>query len=137
MQSANHYTTDQVVCPSSLKKNVFTSSALDNIDHNPSSITAQGSLHGTGISLFQHPTSSKPGVNREKSCIDLCSTKTLRLLPELYTNVRPMNAFKKEPDISSYAEVNIEPTTTSVNSELEKENRYELNFISQTIFPVI
>ena len=130
------YETDQVVCPPSLKKNVFTTSALDNIDHNPSSTTAQGSLHGTGISLFQHPTSSQPGVNREKLCIDLCSTKILRLLPEIYTNVRPVNAFNKEPDMSSYAEVNIEPST-SVNSELEKENRYELIFINQTMFSVI
>ena len=95
------YETDQVVCPPSLKKNVFTTSALDNIDHNPNSTTAEGSLHGTGISLFQHPTSSQHGVNREKLCIDLCSTKILRLLPEIYTNVRPVNAFNKEPDMSS------------------------------------
>ena len=130
------YETDKVVCCPSLKKNMFTTSALDNIDHNPSSTTEQGSLHGMGISLFQHPTSSEPGVKRENSCIDLFSTKMLRLFLEVYTNVRPVNKFNKEQDISSYAEVNMEPSP-SVNSELEKENRYELIFISQTMFPVI
>ena len=34
---------------------IFTTATVDNIDHNPSSMTATGSFHGTGISLFQHP----------------------------------------------------------------------------------
>ena len=34
------FQTEQVVCPSILKSNVFTTSAVDNIDHNPSSTTA-------------------------------------------------------------------------------------------------
>ena len=40
------------------KKTLFTTSAYDNIDHNPSSITAKESFHGTGISVFQHPDSN-------------------------------------------------------------------------------
>ena len=49
------YESEGVVCPPKLK-NVFTTAAVDNIDHNPSSTTAQGAFHGTGISLFQHPS---------------------------------------------------------------------------------
>lgn len=37
-----------VVCPSQLRKRIFTVATLDNIDHNPSSTTAKGSFHGTG-----------------------------------------------------------------------------------------
>lgn len=48
------YESEGVVCPPKLKKKVFTTAAVDNIDHNPSSSTAQGAFHGTGISLFQH-----------------------------------------------------------------------------------
>ena len=44
---------DDVVCPSQLRKNLFTVGTLDNIDHNLTSTTAQGSFHGTGISVFQ------------------------------------------------------------------------------------
>ena len=36
----------------------------DNIDHNSSSNTALGALHGTAISLFQHPCHTNPGEAR-------------------------------------------------------------------------
>ena len=38
-----------VVCPSQLRKGLFTVAAIDNIDHNPSSNTAKFSFHGTGM----------------------------------------------------------------------------------------
>ena len=44
---------DGVVCPAILQKGLFTTSAVDNIDHNPSATTATTSFHGTGISVFQ------------------------------------------------------------------------------------
>lgn len=47
---------DGVVCPPKLRRNLFTTGALDNIDHNPSATTAKDSFHGTAISLTQHPT---------------------------------------------------------------------------------
>ena len=45
-----------VVCPAKLQKGLFVVGALDNLDYNPSSTTAQDSFHGTGISVFQIPT---------------------------------------------------------------------------------
>ena len=44
------------VCPPSMRKGLFTTAQVDNIDHNPSSSTAITSFHGTAISVFQHPT---------------------------------------------------------------------------------
>ena len=58
------FESDGVVCPIRLRKAVFTTAAVDNIDHNPSSTTAHRSFHGTGISLFQHPTPRSPGEER-------------------------------------------------------------------------
>ena len=46
-----HYENEGVVCPPSLRKG---NSAVNNIDHNPSSTTARGSFHGTAISLTSH-----------------------------------------------------------------------------------
>ena len=43
---------------------VFTTAAIDNIDHNPSSTTAKESFYGTGVSLFQHPSFAGEGVDR-------------------------------------------------------------------------
>ena len=54
---------DDIVCPSQLRKNLFTVGALDNIDHNLTSTTAQGSFHGTGISVFQFPTVDNAVMN--------------------------------------------------------------------------
>jgi hypothetical protein len=44
---------------------VFTTAAVDNVDHNPSSTTSKSSFHGTGISIFQHPTDDNDGVERD------------------------------------------------------------------------
>ena len=45
---------NNAVCPLNLKKGVFTTAAVDNIDHNPTAASAKSSFHGTSISLFQH-----------------------------------------------------------------------------------
>ena len=53
-------------CQTKLLKGVFTTAAVDNIDHSPSSVTAQGAFDGTGISLFRHPTFDVPGEGSER-----------------------------------------------------------------------
>ena len=95
------FESEGVVCPPKLLKGVFTTAAVDNIDHNPSSVTAQGAFHGTGTSLFQHPTSDAPGEEREMVSIENQPSKTKRLarLPDSYTAVRPVILPKKEPDV--------------------------------------
>ena len=84
------FTEEGVVCPSVLRKGLFTTAALDNIDHNPSAKTAKSSLYGTGISLFQHPTYSIRGEQRELLHIaGTPATKNVPPMPETFTNVRP------------------------------------------------
>ena len=56
---------DGIVCPSHLRRGLYTVAALDNIDYNPSSTTAIGSFHGTGISIIQFPTRENPGISRQ------------------------------------------------------------------------
>ena len=55
---------DGVVCSPKLRKDVFTTAGIDNIDHNPCSTTASDSFHGTAISLVQHPTATNKGTER-------------------------------------------------------------------------
>ena len=82
---------DGVVCPSKLKKSLFTTGSVDNIDHNPSSRTAKNSFHGTAISLTEHPTNDFDGIDRNRVLInaDLPRRKTVSNLPEAYTNIQP------------------------------------------------
>ena len=62
--TCERFAEDGVVYPAFLRKGLFTVGALDNLDHNPSSTTSLTSFHGTGISLFQLPTKSRPGESR-------------------------------------------------------------------------
>ena len=49
------YLEEVLVCPPVLQKGLLTTAAIDTIDHNPSSTTANSSFHGTSNSIFQHP----------------------------------------------------------------------------------
>ena len=53
-QVSMEYQANGLVYPVDLKKNGFTTAAIDNLYHNPSSATAESSSHGTTISVFQH-----------------------------------------------------------------------------------
>ena len=85
----NQYVEDGVVCPPTLRKGLFTCSAVDNIDHNPTSSTGQTSFHGTGISTFQHPSSTNGGELREGLKLGDKTVKRVPALPESCTNVKP------------------------------------------------
>ena len=55
---------DNIVCPQQRRKKNVTDGAIDNLDHNSSSATPQGSIHGTEISIIQHPTTENQGEIR-------------------------------------------------------------------------
>ena len=61
----DHFKSVGVDCPLSLQSGFFTVGAIDNLDHDPSSTMAQGSFHGTGISLFQFPNQASNASNQQ------------------------------------------------------------------------
>ena len=107
------YKEEGVVAPLNLCKGIFTTSAVDNIDHNPSSTTAIGSLHGTGISLFQHPTAENPGRKRAAPIISGTEHKKLLPLPETYTSISPVQQWKKEPAMPKRESISCEQFTAT------------------------
>ena len=70
--------------------------AIDNIDHNPSSSTAQASFHGTSISIFQYPKKSEIQPCFEYHTPDI-SYQGMPTLPESYTQLLPTKYLKPEP----------------------------------------
>jgi hypothetical protein len=94
---------EKLVCPTNLRKRLFTTAAIDSIDHNPSSTTASDSFHGTGISLFQHVSTDCPGIDREIVVLEQSSstitTKTVSQLPDSYANVPPASLRQKDPPV--------------------------------------
>ncbi len=81
----NYFQKLDMVCPPHLRKGIYTVGAFDNIDHNPSSNTAQGSLHGSGISIFQFPTISNNGEKLESLSYLPLKTSKESVLPTMYT----------------------------------------------------
>ena len=94
---------EQVLCPTNLRKGLFTTAAIDNIDHNPSSTTTSDSFHGTGISLFQHVSTNCPGIDRQIVAIEqslpTITTKKISQLPDSYANVPPASFRHKDRPI--------------------------------------
>ena len=91
-----HFKETQTVCPPNLKRNVFTTAAVDNIDHNTSSTTAITSFHGKSISLIQHPNVEGEGVsNAIIKRRNLSAAKTIAPLPSSYTNILPLSSQKQ------------------------------------------
>ena len=103
-------TDESAVCPSKLRLHLFKTATVGNIDHNPTSTIAQDSFHGTGISLFQHPFGENHGATRAPIDIShaVSSSKLVCQLPEAYTEVAPVIAPAKHPQVSATT-VNIQP----------------------------
>ena len=80
------------VVPAKLCRGVFSTAAIDNIDHDPSSTYASSSFHGTGISIFQHPSNSQElnPIVADVSPSQQERTPKLSDLPEFYSNVPPV-----------------------------------------------
>ena len=85
--SCENFREKEAVVPANLRHGLFTVGALDNLDHNPSSTTAKGSFHGTGISLFQHPASSNLGEKQNDIRLPLVYIKKNYQLPDSFTTV--------------------------------------------------
>ena len=114
------YKEELVVCPSNLRNNLFTTSALDNIDHDPSSTTSEGSFHGTGISLFQHVTEVKKGTVCKRSGLSSESSK-LKRLPSVYADVRPITSYNSKPEHSTF--INLKLEEMSIEEQVSVENK--------------
>lgn len=96
----HQYQKEKAVCPQQLKCGLFTTAAVDNIDHNPSSTTSLKSFHGTGISLFQHPDNKFSGAKRCFMHENRGPNETkISYLPESYTTVPPVGLISRFPSL--------------------------------------
>ena len=127
------YHEENVVCPSNLRLGLFTTAAVDNIDHNPSSTTAKDSFHGTGISLFQHSTTELPGNTRENVTMSqtAANTKSVAELPVSYSQVAPAVLPNKTPPIPETTG-QLQEGESTVNRAMEREMIW-LEDVSDTI----
>ncbi|KAK5852481.1 hypothetical protein PBY51_023946 [Eleginops maclovinus] len=116
--TVNRYREDGVVFPQVLRRGLFTTTAMDNIDHNP---TATTSFHGTCISAFQHPTKDNQGEYREPVRLGEEKVKTVPELPDSFTNIRPAFFTKKKPSPPHSRPVQTDPDATLLGPQLAIE----------------
>ena len=122
----DHFKSVGVVCPLSLQRSLFTVGAIDNIDHNPSSTTAQGSFHGTGISLFQFPKQDSE-VNHQQAVqrVSLCSTRTASrdiTLPDAYSSAPSVSIKTSEVNVPSTGRTGVETSSgNQLSTAIEKQ----------------
>ncbi len=83
------------MCPRSILNGFFTTAAIDNIDHNPSSTTATDAFHGTSISIFQYPIADENRRYLELNCESNKCDQPLEL-PQYYTEVCPVKTTTAE-----------------------------------------
>lgn len=87
------YQMEQVVCPPTMRGKMFTTAAVNNINHSPSATTSKDSFHGTGISLVQHPICADDGIDRSiAKSRDHAGSKAVDHLPDYYTQVTPVDS---------------------------------------------
>ena len=65
-------------------RSLYTTAAVDNINHNPGATTAKVSFHYTGISVFQFRNSQATG---ESHIVPVVDDTACELLQEPYTNI--------------------------------------------------
>lgn len=107
------------VCPPVLRKGLFTTAAVDTIDHNSTATIASTSFHSTSISMFQHPSKENRGEQRVSPEITDSRTRKVPELPEHYTNIAPAY-FKKNPTPASVDEVSLpDPSLFQRNIRVE------------------
>lgn len=94
----NQYEVDGVACTPILRKGLFTTSAMDNIDHNPTATTANTSFHGTSISMFQHPTLNNGGEIWQPFHLWDNRANKVPEIPESFYNIQPAFFNKKNPE---------------------------------------
>ena len=124
---------ENVVCPTKLRDGLFTTSAIDNIDHNPSSRTAKASFHGTGISIFQHVTSENRGSARARSLLineNIPASKAVPTLPDFYTTIEQV-ALPKDATVPTINGGQVHEIRY-ITEALEDEHNW-LDFVNETV----
>lgn len=95
--TVNKYVEEGVVCPPVLRKGLFTTAVMDNIDHNPIATTATTSFHGTSISVFQHPSKENCGQERKQLKFGPEKVRSVPELPDAFTTISAASFATKNP----------------------------------------
>ena len=110
------YRLKETLCPDTLVGNLFTTAAIDNIDHNEKSSTSSSHFHGTSISVFQHYEKENITYNFSKAEYE---KEKKNEVPLYYNHIIPVNGVKILFLILTSNEYPKNITVNSVHDSLE------------------
>ena len=123
MNLCERFQTEDVVCPSHIRKGLFVVGAIDDIDHNTTSTSSLSSFHGTGISIIPFPDSVvNDDENNETTFPDIQSAIGKVQLPISYTTVPAVSLNVNKCQVP--AVICDENIGKSVNDAVEQENNW-------------
>lgn len=98
-----------VVSPGNLRHDLFTVTAVDNIDHATTSTTSKGpGFHGTGISVFQLPDNCTDGRKQTTGIsfndVKLNGLRSVPELPDFYAEVPDCILVREKPQFTARTE---------------------------------
>ena len=131
----DQYEDDGVVCPTVLREGLFTTGNLDNLDHNPTSTSAQTAFNGTALSLTQHITNKTTGIERHQNrpllSKETPKSKTIKPLMETYSQIPPATLPIDKPSPCK--------TTRKATSQSAKLHGvwWNADFLAQKGWPVV
>ena len=101
----DEYDRTGIVCPPNPNNGLYTSGNLDNIDHNPQSVTSNDAFHGTAIYVTQHVF--EDSVHTESACLNIQTTQSktvIKSLPEMYKDAPPvaLKTTTPRPNVHEY-----------------------------------
>ena len=120
-----------LVCPRNHEPNILTTAAIDNIDHNSTSSTAQNHFHGRSVSVFQHFTDKSHSQIQNSLPMELddCSSVPIEL-PHFYSDIKPMSKVKSDIPIQ------LTNTTKAYNNTFKNsfdENKHWLEAVRKSM----
>ena len=123
---SEHFDFGSGVSVPGLKKDAFTTAAVDNIDHNPSSATANDAFHGTAITLTQHRV-SEAAHKAEMECVQQLEmhSKSMKPLPSSYTTVPRVMSLPKMVCVPKCS-VSLPELSTGVNNAINDQYNWLL-----------
>jgi len=126
---SKHFDFDSGLILPSLNKDAFTTAAIDNIDHNPSSAYSTDAFHGTAITLTQHHVMTEDACKAKTEYVSELETdlKSMKPLPSSYTTV---------PCVKSLPKMVCVPTCSESLPEDSPENSSAMNDQYKWLFTV-
>ena len=127
------YENDKVFVSNSMRKELFTIVAKDNIDVNAKSTKVSSHYHGISFTIMQFLTKENCGVLQEK-LYDFSEKSTKKLiLPEEYTEFKPLPFRTNTPLFYPTCTINFERKDDSFKAALEEEKVWLESVSSSTI----